>query len=162
MSVMAQSQNEERKAAMNAMRKFQWGILAGMDNAFIAKVIDYNEGEHTADILPLANSSDGETSAQYLDIPVAESCYIQDEITDRLKSELAKIDAHVGSNLTGMLPKNPLMRAGVPVVAVVLDRDNDNWEGGRAVNTYTPNSSRVHDANDAIIIGVLGGDAENG
>lgn len=40
---MAQSQNEELKAAMNAMRKFQWGILAGMDNAFIAKVIDYNE-----------------------------------------------------------------------------------------------------------------------
>ena len=54
------------------------------------------------------------------------------------------------------------MRAGIPVVAVVLDRDNDNWEGGRAVNNYIPNSSRLHDANDAIIIGVLGGDAENG
>lgn len=54
------------------------------------------------------------------------------------------------------------MRAGVPVVAVVLDRDNDNWKGGRAVNNYIPNSSRLHDANDAIIIGVLGGDAENG
>ena len=84
---MAQSQNEERKAAMNAMRKFQWGILAGMDNALIAKVIDYNEGEHTADILPLANSSGGETSAQYLDIPVAESCYMIDEIIERLKPE---------------------------------------------------------------------------
>ena len=81
---------------------------------------------------------------------------------DRLKPELAKIDAHVGSNLTGRLPTKRLMRAGVPVVAVVLDRDNDNWKGGRAVNNYIPNSSRLHDANDAIIIGVLGGDAENG
>ena len=159
---MAQSQNEERKAAINAMRKFQWGILAGMDNAFIAKVIDYNEGERTADILPLANSSDGETSAQYLDIPVAESCYMIDEIIERLKPEYEKVDAKTGSNLADKLPKKKLMRKGVPVVAVVLDRDNDNWEGGRAVNTYTPNSSRVHDANDAIIVGVLGGDAKDG
>ena len=159
---MAQSQNEERKAAINAMRKFQWGILAGMDNAFIAKVIDYNEKEHTADILPLANSSDGETSAQYLDIPVAESCYMIDEINERLKPEYKRIDTEIGSNLVDKLPKKKLMRKGVPVVAVVLDRDNDNWEGGRAVNTYTPNSSRVHDANDAIIVGVLGGDAEDG
>ena len=159
---MAQSQNEERKAAMNAMRKFQWGILAGMDNALIAKVIDYNEGEHTADILPLANSSGGETSAQYLDIPVAESCYMIDEFIERLKPEYEKVDAKTGSNLVDKLPKKKLMRKGVPVVAVVLDRDNDNWEGGRAVNTYTPNSSRVHDANDAIIVGVLGGDAKDG
>lgn len=159
---MAQSQNEERKAAINAMRKFQWGILAGMDNALIAKVIDYNEDEHTADILPLANSSDGETSAQYLDIPVAESCYMIDEIIERLKPEYEKVDAKTGSNLADKLPKKKLMRKGVPVVAVVLDRDNDNWKGGRAVNTYTPNSSRVHDANDAIIVGVLGGDAEDG
>lgn len=159
---MAQSQNEERKAAINAIRKFQWGILTGMDNAFIAKVIDYNEGEHTADILPLANSSDGETSAQYLDIPVAESCYMIDEIIERLKPEYKRIDAETGSNLVDKLPKKKLMRKGVPVIAVVLDRDNDNWEGGRAVNTYTPNSSRVHDANDAIVIGVLGGDAEDG
>lgn len=159
---MAQSQNEERKAAINAMRKFQWGILAGMDNALIAEVIDYNEGEHTADILPLANSSDGETSAQYLDIPVAESCYMIDEIIERLKPEYEKVDAKIGSNLVDKLPKKKLMRKGVPVVAVVLDRDNDNWEGGRAVNTYTPNSSRVHDANDAIIVGVLGGDAKDG
>lgn len=159
---MAQSQNEERKAAINAMCKFQWGILTGMDNAFIAKVIDYNEGEHTADILPLANSSDGEMSAQYLDIPVAESCYMIDEIIERLKPEYEKVDAKTGSNLADKLPKKKLMRKGVPVVAVVLDRDNDNWEGGRAVNTYTPNSSRVHDANDAIIVGVLGGDAKDG
>ena len=159
---MAQSQNEDRKQWYKAMRKFQWGIIAGIQCAFPAKVIKYYKTTHTADIQPLANSSSGEASAQYLDIPVSENCYIQDEIIDRLKPELAKVDAHVGSNLTGRLPTKRLMRAGIPVVAVVLDRDNDNWEGGRAVNNYIPNSSRLHDANDAIIIGVLGGDAENG
>lgn len=159
---MAQSQNEERKAAINAMRKFQWGIISGMENALIAKVIDYNKKDHTADILPLANSSDGETSAQYLDIPVTENCYMLDEMIERLKPEFKRIDSETGSHLVDKLPIKKLMRKGVPVVAVVLDRDNDNWEGGRAVNTYTPNSSRVHDANDAIIVGVLGGDAKNG
>ena len=93
---MAQSQNEERKAAMNAMRKFQWGIISGMENALIAKVIDYNTKDHTADILPLANSSDGETSAQYLDIPVTENCYMLDEMIERLKPEFKRIDSEIG------------------------------------------------------------------
>lgn len=159
---MAQSQNEERDMWYKAIRKFMHGIVAGIQCAFPAKVIKYDNATHKADILPLANSSNGDTSAQYLDIPVSENCYIQDEILERLKPELAKVDAHVGSNLAEKLPKRRLMRAGVPVVAVVLDRDNDNWEGGRAVNNYVPNSSRLHDANDAIIIGVLGGDAKNG
>lgn len=161
---MAQSQNEERKQWYKAMHKFQWGIIAGIQCAFPAKVIKYHKSTHTADIQPLANSSSGEVSAQYLDIPVSENCYIQDEILERLKPELEKLDSHVNFNLnlTGKLPKKRLMRKGVPVVAVVLDRDNDNWKGGRATNTYMPNSSRLHDANDAIIIGVLGGDAKNG
>lgn len=54
------------------------------------------------------------------------------------------------------------MRKGVPVVVAVLDRDLDNWGGGRSVNTFTPNTSRLHDGNDSIVIAVLGGDAENG
>ena len=159
---MAQSQNEERKAWYKAMRKFKWGIISEIQCAFPAKVIKYYKSTHTADIQPLANTSNGEASAQYLDIPVSENCYIQDEILDRLKSEMAKVDAHVGSSLVSKLPAKHLMRKGVPVIAVVLDRDNDNWKGGNAINNYTPNSSRLHNANDAIIIGVLGGDAKNG
>ncbi|AKG66655.1 hypothetical protein [Lactobacillus helveticus] len=159
---MAQSQNEERKQWYKAMRKFKWGIIAGIQCAFLAKVIKYYEDTHTADIQPLANSSDGEVSAQYLDIPVSENCYMIDEIIKQLKPELTKIDKKCSSNIVEKLPKKRLMRDGVPVVAVVLDRDNDNWKGGRAVNNYVPNSSRLHNANDAIIIGVLGGDAENG
>lgn len=160
---MAQSQNEERKAWYKGIRKFKWGIMSEMQNAFIAKVVKYDKSTHTADVLPLANSSDGTVSAQYLDIPVAESCYILDEILDRLKPEFNKVDHHKNiSNIVGKYPAKHLMRPGVPVVCVILDRDNDNWKGGREVNTYTPNSSRLHDANDAIVVAVLGGDAVDG
>ena len=50
----------------------------------------------------------------------------------------------------------------MPVVCVTLDRDNDNWKGGREVNTYDPETLRTHDVNDSIVIGVLGGDAVYG
>ena len=50
----------------------------------------------------------------------------------------------------------------MPVVCVVLDRDNDNWKGGREANTYDPETLRTHDINDSIVIGVLGGDAVYG
>lgn len=159
---MADSQNEERKSWYKAFSNYRRGIIANMHNAFIAKVVKYNKKDHTADIQPLAMRSNGEVLAQYLDVPVATSCYAADEWFDRVKPEFSKIDAHCGSDLSSKFPKKRYMRAGVPVVCVVLDRDNDNWEGGRAVNTYMPNSSRMHDANDAIIVGVLGGDAING
>lgn len=161
---MAQSQHSENTDWYKAVRKLKWGFLSKFNTAFIAKVVNYDEKKHVASILPLAESSSGEVSAQYLDVPVSENCYMIDEILERLKPELEKLDSHVNFNLnlTGKLPKKRLMRKGVPVVAVVLDRDNDNWKGGRATNTYMPNSSRLHDANDAIIIGVLGGDAKNG
>lgn len=158
---MAQSQNEEKNAWYAGFRNFKFGIMSELSTAYIAKVVRYDKSTHTADLLPLANGSDGQESAQYLDVPVAESCYILDEVLDRLKSEFDKVDHHKGiSNITSKYPAKPLMRVGVPVVAVTLDRDNDNWDGG--TNTYTPNSSRLHDANDAIVVAVLGGDAVDG
>lgn len=159
---MAQSQYSENTDWYKAVRKLKWGFLSKFNTAFIAEVVDYDKKKHIATVLPLAESSSGEVSAQYLDVPVSENCYMIDEIIKRLKPELTKIDKKCGSNIVKKLPKKQLMRKGVPVVAVVLDRDNDNWAGGRATNTYMPNSSRLHDANDAIIIGVLGGDAKNG
>lgn len=159
---MAQSQDSENTDWYKAVRKLKWGFLSKFNTAFIAEVVDYDKKKHIATVLPLAESSSGEVSAQYLDVPVSENCYMIDEIIKRLKPELTKIDKKCGSKIVKKLPKKQLMRKGVPVVAVVLDRDNDNWEGGRATNAYMPNSSRLHDANDAIIIGVLGGDAKNG
>lgn len=157
------SKNEELTAIYKGMRKLTWGLRSSVQVAFIAKVVKYDKKTHRADLQPLANSSDGEVSAQYLDVPVAENCYILDEVLDRLKPEFKKIDSSdVSSGIVNKYSHKPFMRVGVPVVAVVLDRDNDNWEGENKVNTYTPNSSRMHDYNDAVVIAVLGGDAING
>ena len=138
------SQAEIKKAWYHGFHKFEHGIYAGIKSFYIAKVVSYDRKKHRADVLPLANWSDGTKSAQYLDIPVVESCYMFDEMIDAL--QLSKL---------GKLPTQHLMRAGVPVVCAVLDRDNDNWNG--STDTYTPNSGRMHDANDSVVIGVLGG-----
>lgn len=161
---MASSQNQLQKGATDAIAMFKHGIFAEMRSAYIAKVIKYDKKKHLADVQPLANLSSGEESAQYLDIPVAESCYMLDEVMDRLKPEFVKVDSmkHSTSNIVGKYPKKKFMREGVPVVVAVLDRDMDNWNGGRSINTFTPNTSRLHDGNDSIVIAVLGGDAENG
>ena len=163
------SQAELKKAWYHGFHKFEHGIYAGIKSFFIAKVVKYDPKKHIADVLPLANWSDGTKSAQYLDLPVTESCYLFDEMVDALKSEFAKADqdhtipahpgapAHIHTNFVGKMPKRHFMRAGVPVVCAVLDRDNDNWGGGRSVEAFEPNSSRMHDANDAVVIGVLGG-----
>lgn len=137
------SQAELKKAWYHGMHKFEHGIYAGIKSFYIAKVVKYDKSKHIADVLPLANWSDGTKSAQYLDVPVIESCYLFDEMADALRA--------------GKLPKKHFMRAGVPVVCAVLDRDNDAWKGGRSVETFTPASGRIHDANDSVIIGVLGG-----
>lgn len=141
------SQAELKKAWYHGMHKFEHGIYAGIKSFYIAKVVKYDKSKHIADVLPLANWSDGTKSAQYLDVPVIESCYLFDEMADALRPEF----------LAGKLPKRHFMRAGVPVVVAVLDRDNDAWKGGRSVETFTPASGRIHDANDSVIIGVLGG-----
>lgn len=157
------SQAEALGAAAIAVRHFKHAIFAESSNFFIAKVVKYDKVNHLADVQPLAKLSTGQTVAQYLELPVVESCYLLDEMVDALKPEFAKADqnhtipAHIHTNFVGKMPKRHFMRAGVPVVCAVLDRDNDNWKGGRSVEAFEPNSSRMHDANDAVVIGVLGG-----
>ena len=138
------SQAELQTAVYDAIRNFRHAIFAETEVSNLARVIRYDRKNHLADIQPLANMSDGSESAQYLDVPVVENCYIIDEMIDALKSEF----------------KKRLLRPGVVVVYVVLDRDSDNWN--RDARTFTPGSTRMHDANDAVIIGIWGGDWKNG
>lgn len=157
------SQAEALGAAAIAVKHFKHAIFAESSNFFIAKVVKYDKVNHLADVQPLAKLSTGQVSAQYLELPVVESCYLLDEMVDALKPEFAKADqdhtipAHIHTNFVGKMPKKHFMRAGVPVVCAVLDRDNTNWKGGRSVEAFEPDSSRMHDANDAVVIGVLGG-----
>lgn len=165
---MANSRNEANKYWYEAFSNILARISANMSCAFIAKIVKYDRKHHTADIQPLANLFDGQKSAQLLEIPVTENCYILDELLERLKPDFEATDSNSrkqdfrNSNFVDHFPKKGLLRAGVPVVCVVLDRDNDNWLGGREANTYDPETSRMHDINDSVIVGVLGGDAING
>ena len=165
---MANSRNELNKFALRTFKHMK--DRSDMENscAFIAKIVKYDSKKHLANVQPLANLIDGQKASQLLEIPVAENCYIIDEILERLKPDFTATDtnshisAHDNSNFVSHYPKHKLLRAGVPVVCVVLDRDNDNWKGGREANTYDPETLRTHDINDSIVIGVLGGDAVYG
>lgn len=162
------SANQKNKNWYEALLKLLNNIYTNIDVGFPARVISYDKKRHVADIQPLFNFSDGTKKAQLLDIPVAENCYIVDEILERLKPDFSAIDSnsslpeHSKTNLVKHLPKKKLMRKGVLVTVLVLDRDMDNWKGGRNADEFTPASNRTHDINDAVIIGVLGGDAVDG
>ena len=159
---MANSRNELNTYAIRAIKHLNDRNRMSYASAWIGKIVKYNSKKHLADVQPLANLLDGQKSAQVLEIPVSENCYIIDEILERLKPDFTATDTNSHSNFVSHYPKHRLLRAGVPVVCVVLDRDNDNWKGGREVNTYNPNTLRAHDINDSIVIGVLGGDAVYG
>lgn len=162
------SQNELQNAAYHAVENFRRAMFTEIECCYIARLVRYDKKKHLADVQPLTQLSEGVDSAQYLDIPVAENCYMIDEMIDALKSEFSKVDTntslpeHESTSFVSKLPKNNLLRVGVPVVCAVLDRDNDNWKGGRDASTFMPNTNRTHDANDSIVIGVLGGDWKNG
>ncbi|MBW0437283.1 hypothetical protein KDZ21_03520 [Lactobacillus crispatus] len=162
------SQNELQNAAYHAVENFRRAMFTETECCYIARLVRYDKKKHLADVQPLTQLSEGVDSAQYLDIPVAENCYMIDEMIDALKSEFSKVDTntslpeHESTSFVSKLPKNNLLRVGVPVVCAVLDRDNDNWKGGRDASTFMPNTNRTHDANDSIVIGVLGGDWKNG
>ena len=161
---MANSRNELNTYAIRAIKHLNDRNRMSYASAWIGKIVKYNSKKHLADVQPLANLLDGQKSAQVLEIPVSENCYIIDEILERLKPDFTATDtnshisAHDNSNFVSHYPKHKLLRAGVPVVCVVLDRDNDNWKA----NTYDPETLRTHDINDSIVIGVLGGDAVYG
>lgn len=159
---MANSRNELNKFALKTFKHMKDRSDMENSSAFIAKIVKYDSKKHLADVQPLANLIDGQKASQLLEIPVAENCYIIDEILERLKPDFTATDTNSHSNFVSHYPKHRLLRAGVPVVCVVLDRDNDNWKGGREVNTYDPETLRTHDINDSIVIGVLGGDAVYG
>lgn len=134
------TQQELQNGVNNAFAKLCHGISNDIDCAFIAKVTKYDGSKHTCNLLPLANTSYGEKKAQYEDVPVSDNCYKFDEWAKSV------------SSMEGMKIPKPSMKIGAIVVAVVLDHDTDDWDG--TASTYTPDS-RIHDANDSVVIGVL-------
>ncbi len=156
---MAASQNHVRTGVNRGVEKLLHRISAEISATYLATIVNYNKKKHVADILPLANSSDGETSAQYLDIPVAKTVYLIDEWIEKFSSEFTKLDAntkHVNTEFMKKLKEirpKPYLRKGTVVVVAVLDRDSQAWDGSGT--TYTPTTGRLHDPNDSIIIALV-------
>lgn len=137
---------------------FQNALNFATDCGYQAKVISYDKTKHIADIQSLANYSDGSGKAQMLEVPVSACCYEFDEWLEKVKDDLAKVDAYVAdgtamnTHFVDKIPK-PLMKPGAIVIVSVMDNDTDNWDGSNS--TYTPTSGRQHDINDSMIVGVI-------
>lgn len=147
------SQNQTQKSWYKGVSKLVHSIKTSINCAFVARVVKYDKKKHIADIQPLANEADGTTSAQLLDVPVDKNVYVPDELIAKLKPEFAKVDSHVGSSIVSQFPKKPYLRKGVCVICVVLDKDSDSWAGD--ATSYTPGSSRQHDINNCVIVGIV-------
>ena len=118
---MANSRYELNKFALKTFKHMKDRSDMENSSAFIAKIVKYDSKKHLADVQPLANLLDGQKASQLLEIPVAENCYIIDEILERLKPDFtatdtnSRIPAHDNSNFVSHYPKHKLLRAGVPV-----------------------------------------------
>lgn len=124
-----------------AFKNFSNAVNFSMDCAYHASVISYDKKNHTADIQPLANYSDGSNKAQVLEVPVSKCCYQFDEwVTDN-------------ADKLGVKAPEPMMHEGAIVVVDVLDNDSDESDGSGS--TYTPQTGRQHDINDSRIVGCL-------
>lgn len=148
------SQSYTQSTPHDAMGGIITGIKAFLKVAFLARVVKYDKKKHIADIVPLVTDFSGDISAQLLDVPVSRNCYEMDEYLDKIKGDYKTLDNNpkVGTNLFPTVPSKPAMRKGAVVVVIVMDKDHDNWTGS---DNFKPNTERLHDINDSIIVGVM-------
>ena len=91
---MANSRNELNKFALETFKHMKDRSDMENSSAFIAKIVKYDSKKHLANVQPLANLIDGQKASQLLEIPVAENCYIIDEILERLKPDFTATDTN--------------------------------------------------------------------
>jgi hypothetical protein len=147
------SQKRLQSSWYESFQKIIYGIVASIDCSYLAVVTRYDDEKHVADILPLMNTSYGESSAQFLEVPMLENCYRFDDWLKKVKPDFEAIDAKIDTKLAKSAPKKPKMKKGAVVLVVCLDGNTDNWDGTGV--TFTPETNRRHDANDSIIVGVI-------
>lgn len=100
--------------------------------AQIAKVTAYNIGNQTADVKPLVDDTGGKDEAAIIsDCPV-------------LRSALLKV--------SGDKVAYDSLTPGDQVLIVFNDRNLDNYDKSGA---YKKDDERMHDINDAVVVGVI-------
>lgn len=109
-----------------------------------AKVVRYDATKHVADVQPLISDDNGQDDGRIInECPVLYSAYgvdlLRKEIISKAKDAMKSIDLH------------PTMKVGATVYIVFNNRDMDNFTG----KEFTKSTERMHDINDAVVIGVL-------
>ncbi|MBD5430149.1 hypothetical protein [Lactobacillus sp.] len=148
------SQDFNQRIPYESVEAIIHAIKLSIKVACLARVVSYNKNKHVADIVPLVTSSEGEVSAQLLDVPVSRNCYEFDEYLEKIKSDYRTLDNNpkISTSLLSSIPSKPAMKKGAVVLVVFMDKNHDNWEGS---NNFKPNTTRLHSINDAMIIGVM-------
>ncbi|GEP72040.1 hypothetical protein FD12_GL001384 [Lentilactobacillus rapi DSM 19907 = JCM 15042] len=109
-----------------------------------AKIVRYNKGSHTADVQPLVDDVGGRDEARIInECPVLYPCYAVDELRAEIISK--------GQDAMKTISPRPTIKPGATVFIVFNNRDLDNFTGG----SFQKSSDRMHDINDAVVVGVL-------
>ncbi|MCT2881912.1 Gp138 family membrane-puncturing spike protein [Lentilactobacillus buchneri] len=110
----------------------------------MATVVRYDKAHRTADVQPLVDDVGGRDEARIInECPVLYPCYAVDE----LRAELIR----KAKDAMKTIEPRVTMKVGATVFIVFNNRDLDNFDGG----SFQKSSDRMHDINDAVVVGVL-------
>lgn len=113
--------------------------------AEMATVVSYDSTRHVADVTLNVDDSGGRDDSGVInECPVLYPCYAVDD----LRAEIIKL---ADGNLKG-LEARKTMKVGATVAVVFNNRDLDNFTGS---GKFLKSSERMHDINDAIVVGVV-------
>lgn len=113
--------------------------------AEMATVVSYDSTRHVADVTLNVDDSGGRDDSGVInECPVLYPCYAVDD----LRAEIIKL---ADGNLKG-LEARKTMKVGATVAVVFNNRDLDNFTGS---GKFSKSSERMHDINDAIVVGVF-------
>ncbi|KRO15907.1 Gp138 family membrane-puncturing spike protein [Lacticaseibacillus saniviri] len=115
-------------------REFATQLAISINVAQLGRVVSVSADKKKADIQPMALNQSGSKRGMLLNVAVAR--HLQQKI--RLEGESSYLDQ---------------IKKGDVAIVVFLDRSVENWGGGNS--DFTLGSLRMHNVNDAVVVGVL-------
>ncbi|MHA3065658.1 Gp138 family membrane-puncturing spike protein [Lacticaseibacillus saniviri] len=115
-------------------REFATQLAINFNVAQLARVVSLNGDRSKADVQPMVLNQSGSKRGMLLNVPVTR--HLQQKI--RLEGESSYLDQ---------------IKKGDVAIVVFLDRSIENWSGGNG--DFKLGSLRMHNVNDAVIVGVL-------
>ncbi|WP_155286037.1 Gp138 family membrane-puncturing spike protein [Lacticaseibacillus zhaodongensis] len=110
------------------IKSLMQNLNVGINVSQLGRIVNLNG--NTADVQPLAHDLKTDNKrAMLLDVPITRN------VTDAIKAA------------------EDTLKVGDAVIVVFLDRSMENWTGG--AGDFSLDSGRMHDLNDAVIVGVF-------